>query len=225
MTERELLERTERLLAELLERPIHTTAPREALDATWATGEHVFLVEAKTSAHSMAHIEQGVRRLQSAADRHPGVIPLLVVPTMGPAGVRLAKEAGISWIDAGGKADIAAPGLRILIKHGNNASPPRKSGTFSPRASNLVHVLLLKPKVEHTASELAHAARLDNGYVTRILDALVEEGYIVEQRRGRQRRIHVAEPNALLTAWDEHYKRPQPFAYALLATRDGFATE
>jgi hypothetical protein len=221
MTEGQLLAEAQQKLAQLTQRPV-TSVRRPGHDFVWRSGPYTFLVEAKASP-SLAHVAQAVHQLADASRRRSKAIPLLVVPSIGPGMRRLAADANISWIDAAGRADIRGPGLRLLITEPSSSAPKAsRRAPFGRTASNVVHALLLAPHTERDATALARSALVDNGYVTRILNALIDDGFVTERRVGRRRLVKVVDPQSLLTAWDEAYKRPEPFAYALLAAPDGF---
>ena len=143
-------------------------------------------------------IEQ-VRRLASA----PHHIAVVAVPHMGEVGRRLCEEEGVSWFDLSGNAHLVARGLRILVSGRPNASPTRgrPSTVFAPRSARIARRLLIDPKRVWRQRELAREVGLDEGFVSRIVGRLVEDGELERVDAG----LRVVDPRKLLDAWAAEY--------------------
>ena len=132
------------------------------------------------------------------------MIPLVTVPFMGPTGRERCAEYGISWLDLSGNARIVAPGLRVLIEGKPNRYKRRgrPSTAFAPRSSRIARWLLIHPTDPLTQRELANATGTDEGYTSRVVAKLDDEGLIVRDKTGA---IRPRDPDLLLDAWLETY--------------------
>jgi hypothetical protein len=132
------------------------------------------------------------------------VLPVVAVPFMGDVGKRLCADAGVSWFDLSGNAHIVAPGLRILIEGKPNrfVQRGRPSTAFAPKSSRIARQLLIDPRKAWRQQDLARAARLDDGFTSRIVQRL-EHDRLIE--RTAQSLLRVRDANLLLDAWSEAY--------------------
>jgi hypothetical protein len=150
---------------------------------------------------STDQILSALRRLQACG----AVRGLVVVPKMGETGARLCEEAGVSWMDWAGNAQIEAPGVLVSIRgrvaHGPRGRPP---SLFAPRASRLAHALLLDPTRTPTQAELASETGLGVAVVASTMARYEEAGFAVHDG-GRPRRYALIGPDQLLDAWREDY--------------------
>jgi hypothetical protein len=66
---------------------------------------------------------------------------------MGDVGKRICADAGVSWFDLSGNANIVAPGLRILIEGRPNkfGRGGRPSSAFAPKSARIARRLLIDP--------------------------------------------------------------------------------
>jgi hypothetical protein len=140
----------------------------------------------------------------AAAQLGKRVLPVIAVPFMGDVGKKLCAEAGVSWFDLSGNAHIVAPGLRILIEGKPNlfVQRGRPSTAFAPKSSRITRQLLLDPRKFWRQQDLARAARLDDGFTSRIVQRL-EHDRLIE--RTTESLLHVRDANLLLDAWSETY--------------------
>jgi len=151
---------------------------------------------------SMAPFVRQTRALALAVSK--SAVPVLVVPFMGEVGRQLCGEAGVSWFDLSGNAQIVAPGLRVHVEGKPNAfkRPGRPSTVFAPRSSRIVRQLLIEPGRALHQRELARLAGLDEGFTSRIVHKLEADGLVERDAEGA---LHVTNPDLLLSAWRETY--------------------
>ncbi|MBN2565136.1 MAG: hypothetical protein JXB46_05450 [Candidatus Eisenbacteria bacterium] len=176
----------------------------------FALGTRVFACLEKPSSSSLV-VLGAVRQLKATLDiTGPGVVPLLVVPFMGPAGQRICAESGVSWFDLSGNADIRAPGLKIRVEGKPNLYKRRgrPSSVFAPRSSRVTRWLLVQPDVRFTEKQLSQRAfaeesKVDPGLASRVLGRLEENGYIARDRRAGS--IRVIDRDRLLDDWSREY--------------------
>ena len=167
-------------------------------------GRSVLAIEAKVTvgSASMAPFVQKAREVALAVSKT--AIPVVVVPFMGEVGRQLCNEAGVSWFDLSGNAQIVAPGLRVHVEGKPNAykRPGRPSTVFAPRSSRIVRQLLIEPGRALHQRELARVAGLDEGFTSRIVHKLEADGLVERDAEGA---LHVTNPDLLLDAWRETY--------------------
>lgn len=185
---------------------------------------HLFLVDIRRSG-SAAPVYAAARKLREVAQRYnpsrradPStiVVPLLVVPYMGPVGRRICQEEGLSWIDLSGNADIGAERLRIRVTGNKNRFKRRgrRATPFSPKASRVVRQLLMDYPRRRTQAEIVQLTGVDQGFVSRILRGLEQEQLVTRiakahEPTGRAQRkegvYQIVNSSLLLRSWQEEY--------------------
>ena len=173
-------------------------------DVRLRAGEAWYAVEFKAAANT-EQVGSALRKL-SVPSARPAV-PLLVVPYMGDAGRELCRDAGISWLDLSGNADIEAAALRIRILGEPNRykRPGRPESLFAPRSARAARVFLMDVQRVWLQYELARATGLSAGYLSRLLPRYEEAGFLQRTQEGRSLRYRVTNPDALLDDWRADY--------------------
>lgn len=178
---------------------------RDEVDAVleWA-GERL-LVAMKSGARA-AQVESAIRHLQYAAgrpqDTYKGL--LLVVPFMGAVGERHCKQAGLSWLDLSGNAEIRLGPIRVHRRGQPNRFASRRGsrGPFSTKASRIPRLLLRDPSRWWRQEELIDQTGLSRGYVSDVAAELQEMGLVL---RDEHRKLRPHDPGVLLDDWWEEY--------------------
>jgi hypothetical protein len=136
-----------------------------------------------------------------------GNVPLVVVaPWLSPRVQELLAAQQINYLDLTGNALVRLDSPALFIKSAGatrNPSPSTRAaaGLRGPKAARLVR-LLADVRPPYSGRELAFAARLTPGYVSRLLDTLDREAVLSRERRGRVVGVDVP---ALLRAWAQSY--------------------
>lgn len=171
-------------------------------DLVAEVGGFRFVVEFKASS-LVALIVAGIEQLKRYPAK-PSEIRLLVTPFMGDTGIRKCAEAGISWLDLSGNADVSAPGLRLYVRGEKNKfiSPGRNENPFAPKSSRIARHLLYQPSRMFTQRELADETGLGEGFVSRIVKSLGEQQLIARDNAGR---VFLSKPLVMLDAWQQGY--------------------
>ncbi len=198
---------------------------RGSADAIFRLDGEQFIVEVKSNARSDS-VARSIAQLRAAATHYPNGEPLLVVPSMGEAGAAICEQEGINWIDLNGNASVDTDHLRIYVRgrrddSANSAASESGTNPFSKSASRVAHALLTDPGKEWKRSELESVTGLDKGYVSKIVTALSEQGYIDQVFQRRSFALHVNDPLVLLDAWRERYKPKHPRFWGLVAAHNG----
>jgi hypothetical protein len=122
---------------------------------------------------------------------------------MTDAGRRLCNEAGVSWFDLSGNADIRGPGVRVYVEGKPNRFKRRgrPATAFAPRSSRIVRAFFLArgPLAQH---DLAKLSELDEGFTSRVVGKLIDDELVERQADGL---LRVRDSTVLLDAWREQY--------------------
>lgn len=133
--------------------------------------------------------------------------PLLVVaPTVTPRTRERLREAGIHYLDLEGEVSLTmeTPGLHLALGGGPKTQARRRGAgpaLRGPRAGRVLR-LLIDTEPPYPVGKLAAAARVSQGYTSRLLDALDAEALVQRGRRGAVEGVDWA---GLLNRWAESY--------------------
>ena len=177
---------------------------REAVDAVVDLSGLTFVVEWKGSS-GVAEVSRAARLVQRYATELGGnAVPLVAVPFMGTVGREYCQERGVNWLDLSGNASVFAPGIRVRVEGQPNRFKRRgrPSSAFAPKSSRITRWLLLHPNESITQREIARATDMDEGFTSRIVARLEDDGLVVRERDGA---IRPRDPDLLLDAWRGDY--------------------
>lgn len=143
------------------------------------------------------------RVVRGIADNAP---VLVVAPWLSLRTEELLKAEGMNFIDLTGNALVRLdnPAVYVNTKGATRNPQPAVRGRAQvrgPKAARLVR-MLADVAPPYGVRELASAARLTPGYVSRLLDTLDREALIERSRRGGVESVEVA---ALLRWWAQSY--------------------
>jgi len=136
-----------------------------------------------------------------------GNVPMLVVaPWLSARTQELLGKEGINFIDLTGNALIRLENPVVYIRTTGAARNPEpeprgRARVRGPKAARLLR-LLADVRPPYGVREIAGAAQLTPGYVSRLLDALDREALIERSREGKVESVDVP---ALLRRWTESY--------------------
>lgn len=144
------------------------------------------------------NVAAATRRIRGSA------IPLVAVPFMPPSGRQICERANVAWLDFSGNMRIFAPGMQIAITGEPNRFRPRgrPASAFAPKSARVVRWLLMHPKQAHTQREIARATRMGEGFVSRIVSRLEQDGYLLRDPSGA---LLAKDPQLLLDTWRDEY--------------------
>jgi len=117
---------------------------------------------------------------------------LLVAPYINPRVRQLLAEENVSYVDLTGNIRIRLDSPGVFVEtHGASQDPgsarPR-SGIRGAKAGSVVRVLV-DAAPPYTGAEVAKAAGVNEGYLSRILETLVSEGLVDRERAGPVTRV------------------------------------
>jgi hypothetical protein len=181
----------------------------------------LFVLECKASS-SVSPVKAAIEYLRSLSlHTDLPVIPLVCVPFMGDAGRKLCEEAGVGWIDLSGNGRIMGPGLHVRVEGRLNRfkAKGRPADIFAPKSSRIARWLLMHHEDSFSQKALAQATDMDEGFVSRIVSRMLQEGFI---RRNESGNVQVPDPTALMETWRERYKlRAHTWLRGHIAVRTG----
>ncbi|MGI8729923.1 MAG: type IV toxin-antitoxin system AbiEi family antitoxin [Solirubrobacteraceae bacterium] len=163
-------------------------------------------VEARASMEPR-DVEQLLPGLARSLRALAGFVPLLVVaPWLSPRTQELLEAEGLNFLDLTGNALVKLDNPAVFVQAAgatrNPAPPPRGPASIrGAKAARLVRVLA-DARPPYGVRELAVAAGLTAGYVSRLLDALDRDALIDRGRRGV---VDAVDVPALLRAWADGY--------------------
>ena len=166
------------------------------------------------------------RALRETGAGEGNAIPVIVAPYLGPAARRRLRRDGVNYVNAAGNVRIVAPGVYVEREGTGTrptpAAPRQHVNPFSKRASLVARALLARPGAKGIR-ELAEETGLAPGWVSAVVGALIEAGYVARAPDG----VRVTNAAGLLRDWTNVYdwRRNRavpfvmPFAYHELETR------
>lgn len=151
-------------------------------------GQNSLLVEARRNFNprEVAELTGGlVRRLRRRASPVP---ILLVAPYVSARARQMLVENDINYLDLTGNVRITLdyPGLFVVTEGAKTDPAPVARGSRGLRGAKVGAVVraLIDARPPYTGAQIAKAALVNEGYVSRILDTLLDEGLITRPRSG-----------------------------------------
>ena len=174
------------------------------LDMVLRAGSQRFLIDFKASADRAAVMNAAAQVREYARRQRGRWIGTVVVPFMGAAGAQACRDAGVSWFDLSGNADIRAPGLHVHVEGKPNRflRRGRPGNALAPKGSRVARWLLIHPDRAFQQREISKGAGVDEGLTSRVVRWLQQRELVVKDERGAWR---AKDPGALLDAWHEVY--------------------
>jgi DNA-binding transcriptional ArsR family regulator len=134
-------------------------------------------------------------------------IPILVVaPWLSRRSQELLSEQGLNYLDLTGNALIRLDNPAVYLQAQGSVKDPNppqrsKARVQGPKAGRLIR-LLVDVRPPYGVRDLASAAQLTPGYVSRLLDALDDEALVERSKRGRVESVDIGR---LVSRWVEAY--------------------
>ena len=235
LNERELLPQFEALLRGLLGRVPSLKLASLRMDARISAASHArpdMLASVTTGGRKWALVVEGKRQGQPRDVRNAvlqlgdylRLLPgdgarygILLAPFISEESARICAGAGIGYADLAGNARLAFD--QVFIELRGAANPFRekreKRSLFSPRAAQVLRVLLTPPLRAWKVTELAAAAGVSLGQVSNMRKLLLDREWAAVGDAG----LRLSKPEALAQAWQSAYDprpRSRETAYTLL---------
>ncbi len=150
------------------------------------------------------HLRLALWDLSNAIRREcPDAIPLLIAPFLSPASQALCKEHQVAYLDQQGNARLVFDGVFIeRVAAGQPAAVRRDlKSLFSPKAAQVLRLLLRDPFRPRRVMDLAEAAEVSLGQVSNVRRGLLDREWATVTDEG----LMLKNPDALLDAWSAAY--------------------
>jgi len=142
---------------------------------------------------------------------------LLLAPFISEESAKICTEAGIGYADLAGNARLSFDQVFIETHGADNPFREKreKRSLFTPRAAQVLRVLLMPPLRAWKVTELAAAAGVSLGQVSNVRKLLLDREWAVVSDAG----LRLSKPEELAQAWQSSYEprpRSRETAYTLL---------
>ena len=149
------------------------------------------------------HARTAVDQLLVYMNRFPAAYGIFVAPYISPDAGEICARAGIGYVDIAGncRLEIERHPVYIYIRKegvSNHFSEKRDlRSLYSPKASRVLRVLMANPERSWKVQELASAAKISLGQVSKVKKLLADRESIIETRNG----MMLKTPEAVIMEW------------------------
>jgi hypothetical protein len=176
----------------------------------WQNQRRRFVVEFKGQS-APSYLAGAIEQVRAYAAAKPDLLPLVIVPYLGPGSLERLIAAGVSGLDLCGNGVINIPGEWFVFRTGEKnrfpSSLPIKN-IYRGASSIVARVFLLRPNyrsVNEIRNEiLRRKGDLSLSTVSKVLKALQEDLII-----SRNDEIRILQPERLLEQLQNSYRRPK----------------
>jgi len=160
-----------------------------------------------------------LKRKSQSSDFTENFYCIAIAPTLSCKVTDILEEEDMGWLDFGGNGHLDFGGNFIHIegrpipKEYRERSPQKS--LFTPKASRLLRVLLQGPFRAYKVEELAVAAGVSMGQVSKVRKLLLDQELAGDEKDG----IRIERPHQILTDWilaDDFSKRVETREYSSL---------
>jgi hypothetical protein len=190
--------------------------PDVALEISF-NGKRIKAAGELVSSRSLAAFRSELRNLISYAESKGSALPLLISDFLSEEKRKECKAARVNFLDLSGNVYLAGKGLYIERDGFPDKHPQKRigRGPFSDKASLILRISLQDKNRLWGVREMAQAANLDPGFVSRMMNELVERGYWVKENR----KFKLLDAKSLLEDWvrEYDYRKSERHDYFCLA--------
>lgn len=149
----------------------------------------------------LAHVGQS-----TYDDSHQRWIPMLVSPYLSPESRSICLDHDVAYLDLVGNAHLAFGDVYIdrAVADRPKAETRALRSMFAPKAAAILRVLLRDPAKAWRVADLAEVANASLGHVSNVRKALLAREWVEKRKDG----IILVQPDAVLRAWREEYRKP-----------------
>lgn len=135
-----------------------------------------------------------------------GAIPVLIAPFLSEKSRAICIDHNVCYLDLHGNVLFQAPGILIDVTVADRPVTERRDlkSLFRPKAAHILRVMLRNPKRVWRVAELAEASGASLGHVSNVRKVLLNREWAENPANG----VALADPDALLDAWRNTYRRP-----------------
>ena len=172
----------------------------------YANRPYTLLGEVKTNGQPRHARLMSLILREWAARLGPGTIPVFIAPYLSPESRSICEEYDVGFLDLMGNMRIVFDAVFIDRAVADKPVTERRSlrSVFSPRAAQILRVMLRDPSRPWRVQDLASAAAASSGHVSNVRKALLDREWAEKTPEG----VFLSDPDALLDAWRETYSGP-----------------
>ena len=140
------------------------------------------------------------------ADDSQRLIPMLVSPYLSPESRAICTDHNVAYLDLYGNAYLAFDNVCIARDVADKPKSESRAmrSIFTPKAAAVLRVMLRDPSQAWRVADLAKKTNVSLGHVSNVRKALLEREWIEKKEEG----VVLVQPDELLKAWRENYRRP-----------------
>ncbi len=164
-------------------------------------GSRTFMAEVKKTGQPRV-AREAVNQLLSLSQAFPQALPVFIAPYISPTAAEICEKAGVGYIDLSGNCRLCFQEVYIEKTGNPNIFSEKRDlrSLYSPKAENVLRVLLLAPGKAWKIQELAEEAGVSVGLVAKVKSLLVNREWLSEANG-----LAIAEPEKLLSEWAKNY--------------------
>lgn len=170
------------------------------------------------------HVRNAVLQLRDTVGRMKiSAVPVLIAPFLSEKSQAICIDYNVNYLDLYGNSFFQAPGLLIDVSVADRPVAEKRDlkSLFRPKAAHILRVMLRNPKRAWRVTELANAANASLGHVSKVRKALLNREWAKDTGDG----VALTDPDALLNAWRDAYRRPDGKVIRLYTSFHGKAFE
>ena len=184
---------------------------------------HTLVCEVKRNGQPR-YVRDAVLQLRYCVSRMDiDAIPILIAPFLSEKSRAICIDHNVCYLDFHGNVFFQAPGILIDVTAADRPVTEKRDlkSLFRPKAAHILRVMLRNPKQTWRVAELAEAANASLGHVSSVRRALLNREWAETKGSG----VALADPDALLDAWRDAYRRPDGDVIRLYTSLHGQAFE
>ena len=184
------------------------------VDLRYAGKNYVIAIEVKSNGAprfvrlAIYQLKNCIERLQRSgeANGRRRLVPMLVCPYLSPQSRATCTEHNVAYLDLAGNTRLAFDTVYIerAVAEKPRSETRALRSIFTPKAAAILRVLLRDPNQAWRVADLAEQANASYGHVSNVRKALLEREWLDVRDDGAV----LIQPDALLNAWRENYRRP-----------------
>lgn len=165
------------------------------------SGIQTLVVEVKNTGQprvARGAVNQLLRYLQD----FPQAFPVFSAPYISPQAAEICEQEGVGYVDFSGNCRLCFPGVYIEKTGTPNVFSEKRDlrSLYSPKAENVLRVLLTSPRKAWKIQELADEAKVSVGQVAKVKKILLNRECLSDADG-----MVLSEPEKLLSDWARNY--------------------
>jgi Transcriptional regulator, AbiEi antitoxin, Type IV TA system len=164
-------------------------------------GAQTLIVEVKNTGQPRV-ARDAVNQLLRFSQEFPQAFPVFIAPYISPKAAEICELAGVGYIDFSGNCRLSFQEIYIEKTGNPNVFSEKRDlrSLYSPKAENILRVLLTPPIKTWKIQELADEAGVSVGQVAKVKNLLLNREWLREADG-----MVMSEPLRLLNEWAQNY--------------------